>query len=274
VSAMPGHKLKVGILGVGSIGQTFANAVDRGRFDAELTAICDQDAARAEGFAAVLSSRPPIVSLDELIERTELVVETASQAALPTLVPKALAKGRDLLILSVGGLLGHEEWFAEAAKQGSKIYIPSGAIAGLDGIKSASIGRIDSATLTSRKPAAALKGSKYVVDRGLAIDSMTEETVIFDGTAEEAARAFPATSNVAASLRLSVDPKVQVRVQVVAVPGGSQNVHEIRVKGEFGELSVDVKNVPSRANPRTSQLAAFSALATLANLTRSLRVGN
>jgi aspartate dehydrogenase len=267
-------KLKVGILGVGSIGQTFATAVDRGRFDAKLVAISDQDTARAEGFAAVLSSPPPIVSLDELIERTDLVVEAASQAALPVLVPKALAKARDLLILSVGGLLGHDDWFREAAEKGSHIYVPSGAIAGLDGIKSACIGRIDCATLTSRKPAVALKGSKYVEERGISIETMTEETVIFDGSAEEAARAFPATSNVAASLRLSVDAKVPVRVRVVAVPGGTQNVHEIRVKGEFGELSVDVKNVPSRANPQTSQLAAFSALATLANLTRALRVGN
>ena len=274
MSAMPGRKLKVGILGVGSIGQTFANAVDRGRFEAELVAICDQDDARAEGFAAVLSTPPPIVSIDELIDRTDLVVEAASQAALPMLVPKALARSRDLLILSVGGLLGHDDWFREASEKGCRIYIPSGAIAGLDGIKSASIGRIDCATLTSRKPAAALKGSQYVIDRGLSLETMTQETVIFDGTAEEAARAFPATSNVAASLRLSLDPKVPVRVRVVAVPGGSQNVHEIQVKGEFGELSVDVKNVPSRANPRTSQLAAFSALATLANLTRSLRVGN
>jgi aspartate dehydrogenase len=267
-------KLKVGILGVGSIGQTFATAVDRGRFEAELVAICDQDADRAQGFATVLSSPPPVVSLEELIERSELVVEAASQAALPVLIPKALARGRDLLILSVGGLLGHEDWFREAAAKGCLIYIPSGAIAGLDGIKSASIGRIDCAMLTSRKPAAALKGTKYVIDRGIAVDEMTGETVIFDGTAEEAARAFPTTSNVAASLRLAVDAKLPVRVRVVAVPGGTQNVHEIRVKGEFGELSVDVKNVPSAANPRTSQLAAFSALATLANITRSLRVGN
>jgi aspartate dehydrogenase len=267
-------KLKVGILGVGSIGQTFANAVDAGRFDAELVAISDQDTARAETFVSSLASRPPVVSIDDLIARTDLVVEAASQAALTELVPKALARGRDLLILSVGGLLGHEEWFRTAAEKGCRIYVPSGAIAGLDGIKSASMGRIDSATLTSRKPAAALKGTKFVTERGIAVDTMAEETIIFDGTAEEAARAFPTTSNVAASLRLSVDPQVPVRVRVMAVPGGTQNVHEIRVKGEFGELAVDIKNVPSRANPRTSQLAAFSALATLANLTRSLRVGN
>ena len=210
-----------------------------------------------------------------MIERCDLAVEAASQAALPEFVPKALARGRDMLIMSVGGLLGHEDWFRQAREKGCRIYVPSGAIAGLDGIKSASIGRIESAMLTSRKPVAALKGSKYVVERDLPLDSYKEETVIFEGLAEEAARAFPATSNVAASLRLAVDPSlpVPVRVRVVAVPGGNENVHEIRVQGEFGRLTVKVENVPSKSNPRTSQLAAFSAIATLKNLTRSLRVG-
>ncbi len=270
--------LKIGLLGAGAIGRILATALDRGKssgphIDAELIAISDQDCERAQQLSSQLSTHPAIVSIEEMIEHAELAVEAASQAALPEFVPKALARRRDMLIMSVGGLLGHEDWFRQANEQGCRIYVPSGAIAGLDGIKSASIGSLTSAMLTSRKPVAALQGSKYVVDRGLELDRLTKETVIFDGSAEEAARAFPATSNVAASLRLAVDPSIPVQVRVVAVPGGTQNVHQIRVQGEFGCLSVDVENVPSKANPRTSQLAAFSAIATLANLTRSLRVG-
>src|SRR5689334_2921240 len=101
-------KLKIGILGVGSIGETFATAVDQGRVEADLVAICDQDAARAAALSGKLACRPAVVSLEELIDRTALVVEAASQAALATLVPRALASRRDLLILSVGGLLGHD----------------------------------------------------------------------------------------------------------------------------------------------------------------------
>jgi len=267
--------LKIGLLGVGAIGKTIATALDEKQLDAELVALSDQDCARAKSLSSELSSHPPVVSIDDMIERCELAVEAASQAALPEFVPKALACGRDMLIMSVGGLLGHEDWFRQAREKGCHIYAPSGAIAGLDGIKSASIGRIESAILTSRKPVAALRGSKYVVDRDLPLDSYKEDTVIFEGLAEDAARAFPATSNVAASLRLAVDPAepVPVRVRVVAVPGGNENVHEIRVQGEFGRLTVKVENVPSKSNPRTSQLAAFSAIATLKNLTRSLRVG-
>ena len=265
--------LRVGIFGVGSIGQTIATALDAGKIHAQLAGLADQETEKAEAFAASLASRPRVVTLHELIQRTDLVVESASQAALPHFVPKALAAGRDILILSVGGLLGRQEWFRQAEENRCRIYVPSGAIAGLDGIKSASFGCVQSAVLTSRKPVAALRGTKYVIEHHVELDALTEETLIFEGTAEEAARAFPTTSNVAASLRLAVSEKTPVRVCVVAVPGGTENVHEIRVQGEFGRLAVNIENVPSKANPRTSQLADFSALATLKNLTGALRVG-
>ena len=265
--------LKIGLLGVGAIGRTIAMAVDQKQIKAELVALADKDSARATELAFELASRPAVLSIDQMIERADVAVEAASQAALADFVPKALARGRDMLIMSVGGLLGRQEWFRQAEQKHCHIYVPSGAIAGIDGIKSASIGRIEAVELTSRKPVAALRGSQYGVDRGIRLDGLKDDTIIFEGPAEEAARAFPATSNVAASLRLAVEPSAPVCVRVVAVPGGNENVHEIRVKGEFGRLSMRVENVPSKSNPRTSQLAAFSAVATLHNLTMALRVG-
>lgn len=270
--------LKIGLLGAGAIGRIIATALDPQRsdgkpIDAQIVGVCDQDRERAAALSSELSHHPPVLPIDELIDKCELAVEAASQGALPTFVPKALERRRDILVMSVGGLLGHDEWFRQAAERGCRIYVPSGAIAGLDGIKSASIGKLESAVLTSRKPVAALKGTKFVVERGIAVESFKSETAIFEGTAEEAAKAFPTTSNVAASLRLATNPSIPVHVRVMAVPGGTQNVHEIRVQGEFGCLTVTVQNVPSKQNPRTSQLAAFSAIATLTNLTRALRVG-
>src|SRR6202046_1230500 len=144
--------LKVGILGVGTIGKIIATAIDRKEVDAELVAIADQDGERAKALAGGLSCRPAVLSVDEMLDRTELAVEAASQAALASFVPAGLARSRDMLIMSVGGLLGHEEWFREAGERGCRIYVPSGAIAGLDGIKSASVGRLDSAVLAGRQP--------------------------------------------------------------------------------------------------------------------------
>lgn len=215
--------LKVGILGVGAIGQTLATALDEKRVDAQLVAISDQEQEKAEKFAAGLARPPHVVSLHELIQRADLLIEAASQAVLPDFVPMTLDAGRDMLVLSVGGLLGRDEWFQKASEKGCRIYVPSGAIAGLDGVKSASMGQVKSAVLTSRKPVAALKGITYVVDHNVPLENFKEETVIFEGSAEEAARAFPTTSNVAASLRLALERTVPVCVRVVAVPGGTRN---------------------------------------------------
>lgn len=265
--------LKVGILGTGTIGTFVANAIDRRQVDAQLVAIADQDCAQATRLAASLSSHPPVVSTEELIDRSDLCFEAASQAALECFVPKALDRGRDMLIMSVGGLLGRQDWFRQAAQRGCRIHVPSGALAGLDGIKSASVGRLDSVSLTSRKPVAALLGAKYVVENGFDLETFTEETVIFEGSVEDAAREFPKTANVAAALRLATSPEVPVYARIVAVPDGKMNIHEIRVVGEFGRFTAIIENNPSKENPRTSQLAAYSAIATLAGLTKLLQVG-
>jgi len=273
LSALKAGALKVGIVGVGAIGQMMATALDRGQVRAELAGLADQDRALAEKVAATLAHKIPVLSLDELVRRSDLIVEAASQAALPEIVPKVLEARKDLMVMSVGGLLGREDWFRQAEERGCRIHVPSGAIAGLDGLKAACRGRVDLVTLTSRKPVAALRGTKFVVESGIELDAFQVETVIFEGPPEEACRVFPTTSNVAASLRLAVGASVNVRVRVAAVPGGSQNVHEITAQGEFGCLRVVVENVPSESNPRTSRLAALSALATLDGLTHPLRVG-
>jgi aspartate dehydrogenase len=272
-SGSEGPTLTVGILGAGAIGRVLAHALDSGVVAAKLAALADQDLKKAHALSAELAARPPIVTLNELVERAGLIVEAASQAAVAELVPKALERGRDVLILSVGGLLGHEEWVSQAATRGCGIYIPSGAIGGLDAIRAAAMGRIDGAVLTSRKPVAALADSRYVLERGLDLKRLIQETVIFEGPAEQAARAFPQTSNVAASVRLALGPRAPLLVRVVAAPGARKNVHELSLEGEFGRLTVTVENVPSPDNPRTSQLAAFSAVAALRSLAGALRVG-
>ena len=264
--------LQVGLLGVGAIGQILAAALDAEPTRAVLAAIADQDRPRAEKFAAQLKTRPPVVELDELVRRSDLIIEAASQGALPEIVPQALRAQKDLMVMSVGGLLEHDEWFAEAEKQGCRIHVPSGAIAGLDGLRAAAMGRLSLVILTSRKPIAALRGAKYVTERRIDLERLKEETILFEGPPEEACRAFPATSNVAASLRLAAGKAVEIRVRVVAVPGGTENVHEIQAVGDFGRFRVVLENVPSPSNPRTSRLAALSALATLDEIVRTQKV--
>ena len=264
--------LKVGLLGVGAIGQILATALDAEPSRAVLVAIADQDRGRAERLAAQLKTRPPVVGIDELVRRSDFIIEAASQAALPEIVPRALRAQKDLMVMSVGGLLENEEWFAEAERQGCRIHVPSGAIAGLDGLRAAAMGRLSLVILTSRKPVAALRGAKYVTERRIDLDRLKDETVLFEGPPEDACHAFPATSNVAASLRLAAGKSVEIRVRVIAVPGGTENVHEIQAVGDFGRFRIVLENVPSPSNPRTSRLAALSALATLEEIIRNQKV--
>ena len=264
--------LKVGLLGAGAIGQVLATALDAEPSRARLVAVADQDRARAERFAAQLRAHPAVVEMDELVRSSDLIIEAASQAALPEIVPRALRAQKDLMVMSVGGLLENEEWFAEADRQGCWIHVPSGAIAGLDGLRAAAMGRLSLVILTSRKAVAALRGAKYVTERRIDLDHLKEETVLFEGPPEDAVRAFPSTSNVAASLRLAAGKSAEIRVRVIAVPSGTENVHEIQAVGDFGRFRMVLENVPSPSNPRTSRLAALSALATLEEIIRSQRV--
>src|SRR6185295_16238293 len=159
--------MRIGILGAGSIGQTLARAVDEGKVGATLVAIADQDSDRAQKLASSLKNVPPVVSIERLVEISDLVVEAASQAAVPLIVPLCVAQRKSVLVLSVGALLGKDEWLRQAAEQGSGFYVPTGAIVGLDAVKAASLGAIHSAQLSSRKPIAALRDARFVLEKGI-----------------------------------------------------------------------------------------------------------
>lgn len=264
---------KVGVVGLGAIGQAICQALDEGKVAMKLVAVAELDWEKAFTFVRTLQRSPAILDLDELIERSDLVIEAAGLEVLREIAPKALGKGKDLMVLSVGGLLGQEAWFRLAEVKGCRILVPSGAIAGLDGVKAACQGSVRSVTLVTRKPPRALAGAPFVVERGIDLTTLTEETVLFEGSAREACVAFPANVNIAAALSLAGIGPDKTWVKIVAVPGSQGNVHQIEVEGEFGRLKVEVENVPSEANPQTSKLAYFSAVATLKGISGTLGLG-
>jgi aspartate dehydrogenase len=222
-----------------------------------------------------LQHKPARVKLEELVALSDVVVEAASQKAVPAIARAALAAGKKLMIMSVGAF-ADREFFAEvkalAKEHGSRVYLPSGAISGLDGLKSASIGTIRSVTLTTTKNPSGLKGAPYIVENKIDLDLLAGPTLIFEGSALQAVRAFPANVNVAATLFLAAEES-EVHVKVVADPGIHVNRHEIVVEGDFGRISTLVENVPSPRNPKTSYLAALSAIATLRSIVEPVKIG-
>jgi aspartate dehydrogenase len=258
--------LKVGIVGMGVIGRRVADAVSRGIPGTTLVGVTVRQPATAAGY--------PALALDELIERADLIVEAATQAALREFGPAVLSAGKHLMVLSVGALVGGlDGWAALAEKHGARILVPSGAIAGLDGVKSAREGQITAVTMETRKPPRGLAGAPYIEERHIDLDRITTETLIFEGPATEAVRAFPANVNVVAALSLAGIGPSLTRIKLYAVPGQARNQHRITVEGEFGTLRIEVENVPSE-NPRTGRLSYLSAIAMLREMGAAVQVGN
>ena len=272
------ERLGIGLIGCGAIGSILAHEIDRGTVgDIKLIAVYDQIQERAEKLAESLRSKPKVTrSLDELltIPNIELVLEAGSQAALKECAVKVLKAGKNLMAMSVGAFVDAQllnEVQTTLEEMGRKLWLPSGAIAGLDGLKAATMARVDSVTLTTTKPPAGLLGAPGT--KGVDLSRLETATEIFKGPADEACRLFPQNVNVAASLSLSgIGPK-RTMVRIIADSNVDKNIHEIEVKGDFGVLRTRVENVPSPENPKTSYLAILSALATLRKLTQQMQVG-
>jgi aspartate dehydrogenase len=266
------HPLAVGVVGLGVIGRRVCQALDAGLPGLTLVGATSRTRDKAEGFLKSLRASVPFLSLDDLILVSDLIVEASTQAHLQEIAPKALAAGRDLVVLSCGALLGRADWVALADRHGARILVPSGAIAGLDAVKGGAVGPITSVTMESRKAPAGWAGAPWVVQQKIDLDAIREETLIFEGPATAACPAFPANVNVLAALSLAGIGPDRTTTRIFAVPGLTRNTHRISVEGEFGSLSIEVRNVPSE-NPRTGRLSYLSTIALLRDLGATLRVG-
>jgi len=258
--------LKIGIVGMGVIGHHVAQAASRSIPGVTLVGVSVRDSSTAAGF--------PILPLHQLLDRSDLIVEAATQAALREFGPTVLAAGKHLMVLSVGALVGVlDEWARLAEKHGCRILVPSGAIAGLDGVKGAREGAITAVTMETRKPPRGLAGAPYIEQQRIDLEAIRTETLIFEGPAAEAVKGFPANVNVVAALSLAGIGPERTRIKIYAVPGQARNQHRITVEGEFGLLRIEVENIPSE-NPRTGRLSYLSAIAMLRELGTSIQVGN
>jgi aspartate dehydrogenase len=264
----------IGLVGCGFIGSYLALEIQRRfRSSARLIGLYDQDPERAERLSQRLRSRIPVLTPTELIRRCHLIIEAASVRAAEEWIPRAIRHRKAILVLSVGSILRKPQWLVMARRRGVSIYIPSGAICGLDGIRAARLQGLDSVTLTTRKPPKAFEGARGVFKKGIALHTIRKATVLFEGSAGRAAALFPENINVAATLALSGLGPHRTRVCIVADPAIRSNIHEIEASGSFGTIRIRVENRPSSQNPKTSVLAAQSALAMLTNILDPVKIG-
>ncbi len=267
--------ITIGIVGCGTIGSALARAVER-LFSGRARVVClfDAEKEKAAKLAGGFSLPPAVVSsLGELVEKSDLVIEAASAEAAPEVVSLCLVHEKPVMVMSVGGLLAFPELFSRAEEKKVPIYLPSGALAGLDGVKAAAVGKITQVVLTTRKPPQSLKGAPYLIEKKIDLDKIEKETILFEGTAQEAVRGFPKNINVSAALSLAGVGPEKTMVRIVTAPDCRTNSHEIRVEGEFGILLCRTDNLPAPENPKTSYLAILSAIATLKGILSPVKIG-
>ncbi|RAP47151.1 MAG: aspartate dehydrogenase [Methanosphaera sp. rholeuAM74] len=256
--------MKVGIIGCGAIATTLVDFKLNGKLEANLDYFYDLSYESAEELSSKIGAKAA-KTLDELAENVDVILESASQSAVKNSIPHMIEKGKDVIIMSVGALLDkkfHDEILNLALKNNARIYLPTGAITGIDTVQAAKMGEITEISLTTRKPPASL-------DVELEND---EEKVIFEGKASEAVKKFPKNINVSSTLSLASG--IDVDVTIIADPKIKNNTHEINLKGTFGELTTITSNVSSANNPKTSALAAYSVASLLDKLTKTMQIGS
>lgn len=266
--------LGVGIGGLGAIGLKLATALDQGAIGGlHLAAVSARDHDKARRNLSTLSAMPPITSLAGLAEHADVVIECAPASVFAEVAEAAIAAGRIFIPASVGALLPRMDLVDRAAESGARIIIPTGALIGLDAVRAAAEGRIDSVTLETRKPPNGLAGAPHLVNNNISVEGLTEPKLVFEGTAREGAIGFPANVNVAAALSLAGIGPDRTTLRIWADPGVTRNMQSVTVEAESARFTMSIENVPSAENPRTGKITALSMLATLRRLTAPLVSG-
>jgi aspartate dehydrogenase len=263
------------VIGCGAIGTTIARAVEP-MHDIGIVYLTDRSKECATRLQEKMTKVRYVPDIVPILTDIKLVVEAASQDAARYYVPLALSAGVDVLIMSVGVFQDEEfqnDAFRLAKRKGAKIYMPSGAIGGIDALSAASLEQIDEVTLTTTKPPSAFGPNPYLESKGIVASELRERTELFFGTAREAVKHFPQNINVAATISLAGIGFEKTRIRIMCDPQVQTNEHHLKAKGKFGELDVVTRNVPSPRNPKTSYLAALSAIAAIKKITGSTWVG-
>jgi aspartate dehydrogenase len=265
--------LRVALAGFGAIGKAVAQRLDAGIDGLQLAAVAARDVGRAEAVLAGFAHPVPVLPLARLGEAADIVVECAPAALLRDIAEPALARGRIVMVLSCGALLDDPGLVEVARRHGGRILVPTGALLGLDAVAAAAEGGISRVHMVTRKPPAGLAGAPYLVEHAISVEGLAAAKRVFQGTAREAARGFPANVNVAAALALAGIGPDRTTIEIWADPGVTRNTHHIEVEAAAARFSMQIEGVPSADNPKTGRLTPLSVIAALKKLVLPLAIG-
>jgi aspartate dehydrogenase len=251
--------MRVSVLGCGAIGGTVARALRDGRVEgAELVGVSHRDPVDPPDL--------PVIDEATAIGESDLVAECAGHAALTETGPRVVAAGVDLLVASVGALTD-EELLATLSAGPGRIQLTTGAIGGLDLLRSAAtMGGLDWVRITTTKRPSILGQSWMDKSELKRLQDTETPLVLRRGTARDIAKAFPRSANVAASVALAVGSWDRVEAAVVADPRVERTIHVIEAEGPAGHYRFEIDNLPSAENPTTSAIVPYAVLRAIGDL--------
>lgn len=260
----PRSPVPLALIGFGAIASDVASLLVEQQITNRLHVLRRTD----QAFCAILP--PPLLGVDHpkalIAAKPALVIEAAGHEAVRQTVPLCLEQGLPVLISSVGAL--HDQKLFDhlidlAARHDTKLLLPSGAIGALDYVRAARLAGGSLITYESRKSPSAWIDELQA--RGLTPETLSQPITLFEGSAREAARLYPANLNVAATLAIAGSGFDDTRVRVIVDPNLSGNTHTILVTSDHGRMDITLGNAPSPANPKSSWIVSKSVVAAVKN---------
>ena len=264
---------KVAVAGWGALGKIVVQAlIEDPRY--QLVAVGSQQSDALTLYLQGQQSDARVCRSDQLASLADVVIECLAPAAFVALAESLVDSGKTVIVLSAATLLKQQALLANAEAGGVKVVVATGAIMGLDAVRAMRRDGITDCLIVNRKRPAGLAGAPYVTAHAIDLAAITQPTLIFKGTAHEAALGFPQNVNVAVALSLAACGTRATRCEIWADPLVAGNMHSITVKSKSAELLMTTVGVPDVASPKSSVLAAHSALAALDSLFSPLRIGS
>jgi aspartate dehydrogenase len=262
---MSGSDPRVVLVGWGAIGTRVAALLAERGAPVRIVAVGVRNAeAPRDGIPAdahVISSPAELAGIE-----ADLLIEAAGRGSVAPWARAGLALGWDVAISSTSALTDAAllaELTDLARANHAQIIIPPGALGGIDALSAAARLDLQSVRHEVVKPAGAWAGTK--AETLCNLGTLTAPFTFFEGSARDAADAYPQNANVAVISALAGIGLDRTTVALTADPNATLNSHRITAKGDFGTLTLALENRPLATNPKSSEMTALSLLRMIEN---------